>query len=92
MANLPVYLAPNLCSLYGLGHTTSINNIVAPPGYLFNSIYQIGDINTRLATVGDEVLYRQGDEECRLVWDNATWVLLPIDKIIVTEQPIPPLP
>lgn len=49
-------------------------------------------MNTRLATVGDEVLYKQGDEECRLVWDNATWVLLPIDKIIVTEQPIPPLP
>ena len=92
MANLPVYLAPGLLSMYGLGHTTSINNIVAPPGYLFNSIYQIGDMNSRLATIGDEIMYKVGEETCRLVWDNATWVLLPIEKIIVTEQPIIPLP
>ena len=37
------------------------------------------------AEVGSSVLYREADEVCKLAYDNAVHVIIPVDKIVFTE-------
>ena len=85
---LPVILPPNYVAIYGAIATVSANNIVAPEGYFWGTIYQIADGASIYVYGGDNVLFRNEQVKCRLAWDNGTYTLLELDtNFIVKEEP-----
>lgn len=87
---LPGYLGQGLLSVYGIGSNVGVQGIVAPVGYVFNTINAIWDGDSIAASVGDSILYKESDVVCILAWDNGKYPLIPVDKIIFTEDPSPP--
>lgn len=87
---LPGYLGQGFVSLYGIGTTTGVSGIEAPEGFLFSTIDGVWNSGNVAAQVGDNILYKTEDVHCRIVWDNATIVLLKEDKIVFTENVITP--
>lgn len=86
---LPTYLAQGYFSVYGIGSNIgSSNDIVAPSGFLFGAIEAINESTSNNA-IGDSVLFKESDVVCKLTWDNAIHQIVPIDKIILTEQVAP---
>lgn len=83
---LPGYLGQGFLSLYGIGTDTSWAGVVAPPGFLFSTVEQIWDGNSINAQVGTLVLYKEADKVCQLAYDNAVHVIMPVDKVIFTEN------
>jgi hypothetical protein len=86
---LPGYLMQGTLSMYGIGSTTSIQGIIATKGFLWNTVEAVNPEGVAVQ-VGDSVLYKDEDVVCRLAWDNATHVILPIDKIVFIENSAAP--
>lgn len=78
-----------MLSLYGIGTTTTPWGVVATDGFLFSTVEQVFNGSSIDAEVGTLVLYREEDAVCRLAYDNAIHVILPVDKIIFTELNAP---
>ena len=84
--SLPGYLGNNMLSLYGIGTTTGVSGIVAPDGFLFSTIEQVFNGSGINAEEGTSVLYKTEDAVCKLAYDNAIHVIIPVDKIVFTEN------
>ncbi len=86
---LPGYLSEGLFSVYGEFSSVGQNNITAPSNCKFaviDDVWNGGDIN---AQIGQSVLFKEDDVICRLAWDNGTYSLIPVNKILLTEQTPP---
>lgn len=85
---LPIILPANHVAVYGALATISVNNIQAPDGYFWGSIYMIAPGAEVWVYGGDTVLFKNDQVKCRLAWDNGTYTLLELDKtFIVKEEP-----
>lgn len=86
---LPGYLGNNMLSLYGVGTASTPWGVVATDGFLFSTVEQVSNGSNIDAEVGTLVLYKVEDAVCRLAYDNAIHVVIPVDKIIYTEFNVP---
>ena len=84
---LPVFLSTNQFAIYGnnISQNAGFNGIVATSGQAWGTIYMLGNIGNEPPRVGDKILVKD-EPVCRLAWDNGTWNIYTIDKIIVTED------
>ena len=74
-----------MVSIYGLGTTTSINQMtVTPNKFKFGTIYQIGDAVTN-NFIGDRVMFKEVDVTCRLAVGGISYTIIEGAKIVVTE-------
>lgn len=87
---LPVYFGVGYLSVYGIGSNTGQNGIVAPSGFVFNTVNRIWDGGGINFSEGDSIMYKIEDVECTLAWDNGQYGLLKTDKVILTEYTVIP--
>ena len=82
---LPVYMGLQFVSIYGLGTTTSLNNItVTPNQFKFGTIYQIGT-NAQIWHVGDRVMFKEADVTCRLAYRGVPYTVIEEAKLVLAE-------
>jgi len=89
--SLPVFLPYNIVSIYGIGSSTGGSGIVPPTGYLFGNIDQVSQYDIVWAKVGDSVLFKDEDIQCRLAYppDNTSYTLVEEVKLVVKEYIVP---
>lgn len=89
--SIPAYLPYNIVSIYGIGSSTGISGIVPPQSALFGVVDQISQYGIQWAKVGDSVLFKEADVECRLAYptNNSSYTLVPEVKLIIKEYPAP---
>lgn len=84
---LPAYLNENQFLIYGddIAQNAGWQGIIAPSGFAFGTVYKIWDNGDANHQVGDSVMVKD-EPICRLAWDNGTWNLYTLDKIIITDN------
>lgn len=89
--SLPIFLPYGLVSIYGIGSSVGVGDIVPPEGYLFGNIDQISQYNIVWAKVGDNVLFRDAEVECRLAYppDNTSYTLVQEAKLVIKDYSAP---
>ena len=89
MAVLPIILPPGVVLIYGHGYEASTNNIV-PSNIIFRfgTVYQIWEGGATYIYGGDEVMWKDGDEQCKLAFENIPYTQ--IECRLVTKQTFVP--
>lgn len=86
---IPATLKPGIVSIYGAG-SPSVNGFVPPDSnFLFGVIDQSWAASPLFFIVGKSVMFKEGDVITRIVYSNWPYTLVPEDKIILREEPIP---
>jgi len=64
---------------------------VPPEGAWIGVVDQISQYGIEWAKVGDSVMFKEVDVECRLAYppDNTSYTLVPEVKLIIKEYPAP---
>lgn len=86
---LPVYLPYNIVSIYGIGSLDSGSGITINDPLRFGTIDMVSQYGIQWAQVGDSVLFKETDVECRLVYANSPHTIIPEAKLVLKEYPIP---
>jgi hypothetical protein len=86
---LPVYLNLGMVAVYGPGIQTSMSGI-APTligqAFKFGTIYQMNSVSD--FRVGDSVMFRESDVQCRLATqNNLTYTVLEAARLVLTDIP-----
>jgi len=89
--SLPVFLPYNIVSIYGIGSTTGVSSIVPPTGYLFGDIDQVSQYGIEWANIGDNVLFKESDIQCRLAYppDNTSYTLIEEARLVIRDYAEP---
>ena len=82
---IPIALNEGLVMLYNIQPRSSINNIKAPDGFNWGSIYQISPLGIYNAMVGQSVLFSGRDIVCRLAVSSVQYPVIEEAKIVTTE-------
>ena len=89
--SLPIFLPYNIVSIYGIGSSIGVTEIVPPPGFLFGTIDAVSQYDIQWAQPGQSVLFPEAEIICRLAYnpDNTSYTLVPEVKLVCREIPIP---
>ena len=89
--SIPVYLPYNIVSIYGIGSVVGVNSLVPPAGAWWGVIDQVSQYGIEWAKVGDSVLFKEEDVQCRLAYppNNASYTLVPEIRLVCKEYPAP---
>lgn len=89
MSTIPIVLPAGSILIYGWGYEQSSNGIVPNNTiFKFGSVYQIWDGGAVFVYGGDEVMWKDGSETCKLAFDGKPFTQIPCR--LVTKQ-IPPV-
>lgn len=86
---LPVYLPYNIVSIYGIGSLTGVSGIEIADPLRFGVIDDVSQYGIQWAQIGDSVLFKETDVECRLVYANSAHTIIPEAKLVLKEYPAP---
>ena len=88
---LPIFLPYGVVSIYGIGVTSSVNDMVQPPGYLWGDINAVSQYQINWAQPGYTVLFPDADVICRLAYqpDNTSYTLIEEAKLVCRSEPLP---
>jgi hypothetical protein len=82
---LAVYFGFPFVGIYGPGVVSNNHGItVVPNRYKFGTIYQIGG-DADPFQVGNVVMFKEDDVECRLTWDGVQTTVVPAARVVLTE-------
>lgn len=86
-----VTLAYGLVMLYKIRNRSPYNNIQAPSGFNWGSIYDISPFGGGSATYNEWVLYKGDEQVCQLAFGRPQkqYPIIPQIKIVTTEIPTP---
>lgn len=84
---LSAVLGPGLISIYGAGSSSSsLTGMVVPNGsFFFGIVDQTWNGVSGNVSVGQSVLFQEGDVFTRLVYNGTTYTLIQEDKVILIE-------
>lgn len=86
-SSIPLTLPNGYILVYGWGSTESMSGVANnTPGFLFGSVYQIWDGGTTYVYGGDEVMWNDKNEFCKLTYSGVPYTMLPAR--LVTKQEI----
>lgn len=85
MSSLPIILPSGVVAIYGYGYTNSYNGI-APDNIIFKfgTVYDIWAGGAAYIYGGDQVMWKEGDEQCKLAYSGNPYTL--IEAKLVTKQ------
>jgi co-chaperonin GroES (HSP10) len=85
--SLSAILGPGLVSIYGAGSSaSSLTGMIVPNGsFFFGIVDQTWNGIPGNVSVGQSVLFQEGDVFTRLVYNNTTYTLIQEDKVILIE-------
>ncbi len=86
---IPAYLPYGIVSIYGIGSLTGSTGMVIDNSLRFGTIEQVSQYQIYWAQVGDSVLFKEADVECRLAYDNSAHTIIPEVKLVLREVPLP---
>lgn len=85
---VPVILPNGYILVYGWGLDQSPNNIVPDNTvFKFGSVYQVWDGGAAFIYGGDQVMWKEGDEYCKLAYAGRPYTQIKCQ--LVTKQVIP---
>lgn len=86
---LPIILPPGAVAIYGDGFPVSSptqatpSGAVYPPEYRRGTIYNIWAGGTSYIYGGDVVVFKEGEQTCRIVTeDNLTYTIINVAKVV----------
>jgi len=83
-------LSPGVIAIYGWGYENSINALYPDNTiFKFGTIYQIWDGGAMYVYGGDEVMWREGTEQCKLAYGGNPYTLIQARLVTKQEPPIP---
>jgi len=87
--SLPVFLPYGIVSIYGIGSSTGVSDIIPPEGFLFGRVDQVSQYDILWAKVNDDVLFKESEIECRLAYppDNTSYTLVQEAKLVIKDYP-----
>lgn len=75
---IPIVLPAGMISVYGWGYEHSISGIVPDNiNFKFGTVYQIWDGGATYVYGGDEVMWEEGTEQCKLAYGGKPFTILP---------------
>lgn len=87
MSNVKVILPNGYILVYGWGSPESQSGVAAnTPGFLFGNVYQIWAGGETYVYGGDEVMWKEGDEYCKLTYSATPYVMLPA-RLVTKQEP-----
>jgi hypothetical protein len=86
---LPVYLGLGMVAVYGPGIQTAMSGLTPTligQSFKYGTIYQMNSVND--FRVGDSVMFRESDVQCRLATqNNLTYTVLEAARLVLTDIP-----
>lgn len=83
---LPLQLNYGIIAIYKVRNRSSINNIAAPSGFNWGTVYQISPYGIPdYRSVGQSVLYKGEDTICQLAYARTLYPLIEEARLVTTE-------
>jgi len=93
MPTLPITLPSGMIGIYGIGVTgTTPSGLVIEENFRYGTVYNIWDGGATYIYGNDVVIFKEGDQYCRVVTasDNNQWTLIEFSKVVTDNIIVAP--
>ena len=89
MASIPTILPTGVILIYGWGNEQSFSGIVPDnTDFVFGSVYNVWDGGRVYVYGGDEVMWKKGTEQARLIYQGNPYTQIPA-RLVSKQEIIP---